>query len=349
MSGGIVAPFRWDVTCPEGLGSLLRGPPADAYRQFTDDLRACCARVIAESNGHDLVFVGRSPESLFDYLNAALADCPSGNRVRMLHFSMRDCGYRELSQGRPEALLGMRAYLALLGLEPRRMLNAPPVALVDLVCTGGTLGRLLEILWRWAEESGCSHRSIRDKLRVIAITERVYRTRPAEGWKSKPWVRWLGSERVREVATADRLWRFLGDDQPKVTASYRCESWGKERPRSRSEDQLQALRFAFRLAERASSRPEQVRLAAELMRWGDVDDERLHTLAGELREGPRRSRYRVSGCCRSPPARRKWTRGRHGHGRGTGKDNGMRGNRLHLCRRGDAWGRRRRLLGVSSK
>lgn len=311
MTGEFVAPFRWNVACPEGLGSLLHGPPANAYAEFSDDLRECCARVIAESNGHDLVFVGRSPESLFDYLNGALGDCPSGNLVRMMHFSMRGCSYRELAKDQPEAIARMRTYLAHLGLEPRRMLAAPPVAIVDLVCTGGTVSRLLEILWRWAEEAGCSHKSIRDKLRVIAITERVYRTRPGDGWKSSGWVAWLGLERVREVAAIERLWRYLGDNQPKVTDSYRFEGWGRLRAHSREEERLQALRFAARLTQWARTRQEQVRLAAELMRWGGDNDEQVHTLAGELREGARRGRRR-DGSCRSPPAIRKgWRGGAH--------------------------------------
>ena len=60
------APFRWDPSRRAQLGTLLRGEPAERYPEFLDDLRECCARVVARADDGRLVFVGRSPESIHD-------------------------------------------------------------------------------------------------------------------------------------------------------------------------------------------------------------------------------------------------------------------------------------------
>lgn len=72
------APFRWDPSRRAQLGTLLRGEPAEQYPEFLDDLRECCARVLALADDGRLVFVERSPESIHDYLGGALADTSGG-------------------------------------------------------------------------------------------------------------------------------------------------------------------------------------------------------------------------------------------------------------------------------
>ena len=65
-------PFRWDLTRRNQLGSLLEGEAAATYKSFPTHLLACCARVVAFSGDSDLIFVGRSPESIFDHLSGLL-------------------------------------------------------------------------------------------------------------------------------------------------------------------------------------------------------------------------------------------------------------------------------------
>jgi hypothetical protein len=59
-----IVPFRWDVSRPHELGVMMNAEPAPAYPAFAEDLRACCAAVLGAAGDADLVFVGRSPESL---------------------------------------------------------------------------------------------------------------------------------------------------------------------------------------------------------------------------------------------------------------------------------------------
>src|SRR5687768_6645100 len=69
---GSLVPFRWNLVSPDELGSLLAGTSTpDLW--FLDDLLACSGKVLARSGNGDLVFVGRSLDSMFDLLSGALA------------------------------------------------------------------------------------------------------------------------------------------------------------------------------------------------------------------------------------------------------------------------------------
>jgi len=65
-------PFRWDLVSPDQLGSLLAGtaPPS---LWFLDELVECTGKVVARSGDGDLIFVGRSLDSMFDLLGGVLA------------------------------------------------------------------------------------------------------------------------------------------------------------------------------------------------------------------------------------------------------------------------------------
>ena len=66
-------PFRWDLVTPDQLGSMLAGTTKpDLW--FIDDLVQCTGKALARSANGDLVFVGRSLDSMFDLLQGALAD-----------------------------------------------------------------------------------------------------------------------------------------------------------------------------------------------------------------------------------------------------------------------------------
>jgi hypothetical protein len=63
-------PFRWDLVTPDQLGSLLAGT-SDPDLWFLDDLVECAGKVLARCGGGDLVFFGRSLDSMFDLLGGA--------------------------------------------------------------------------------------------------------------------------------------------------------------------------------------------------------------------------------------------------------------------------------------
>ena len=56
-------PFRWDLVTPDRLGSMV-AEPVDLDPVFLDALVDCSAKLLARSAGGDLVFVGRSLDSI---------------------------------------------------------------------------------------------------------------------------------------------------------------------------------------------------------------------------------------------------------------------------------------------
>src|ERR1051325_2388750 len=134
-------PFRWDVARREQLGMLARGDPAESYEEFLNELRRCSARVVATAGDARLVFVGRSPESLYDYLTGALAETSWSDRLFLLNVSMRQLA-NDGSRADAAAFAAIRAQFAAQGIDPATIATGPhPVALVDLIDTGDTLGR----------------------------------------------------------------------------------------------------------------------------------------------------------------------------------------------------------------
>lgn len=67
-------PFRWNLTHRNHLGNLLDGERSATYNNFDDELLRCSSRIMAFAGDSDLVFVGRSTESIFDFLSGLLFD-----------------------------------------------------------------------------------------------------------------------------------------------------------------------------------------------------------------------------------------------------------------------------------
>jgi hypothetical protein len=74
MSDEVVRRFRWDLTQRTRLGSLVDIELPETPQTFIYDVVESCARVVAAAGDSDIVFVGRSPESLFHFLSGVLAE-----------------------------------------------------------------------------------------------------------------------------------------------------------------------------------------------------------------------------------------------------------------------------------
>ena len=251
-------PFRWDVSRLECLGSFLRqdngNPTSEAqfqrwyrpnYDGFFHDLLDCAARTVALAGDADLMFVGRSPESLFDLLSGFLDGTRWRERLALLHFSTGSMDMKTVRREHPQELRAFRAYLDSLGVSPRKLIyRERPAALVDLVCSGNTMEQLLELLHDWAVEQNADWDAVRRNLRVVAIVKKDDEQPPRPRWRQRRDRRdasyfsyaWYTDRalieafrrrgQVREVAVSSQLWEFLGDWQAKVTPSYSPELWG---------------------------------------------------------------------------------------------------------------------------
>ena len=257
-------PFRWNVARREQLGALVHGDPAESYHQFRDDLRRCSARVLAAAGDSRLVFVGRSPESLFDYLSGALADSSWADRPVLLNVSLR------WSPEEPSAAArsAIREQFDHLALDPARIATAARrVALIDLVDSGTTLGALVELLTVWADEARVDVSAVRRRLRVVGITQRTENSPKTWRWQQQStWAAAFRSSALQGVSVPARLWDYLGNQQKKVARSNPHWRWADSEMRRppRAPERAAALRLAVALYESGRTREEREALAREL-------------------------------------------------------------------------------------
>lgn len=262
-------PFRWNLARPHELGRLADVPPAESYPDFVPDLLAAAARLMGDVADADLVFLGRSPESLFDLLGGILAGTPWAARLTLLPFSMRGRSETEIRRELPGAIEALRRQLAAAGLDPATLPGRPrPVALVDLVSGGTTFGNLARVLARWTREAGGDWTAVRRRLRFVGLTRRTQTSPKTWRWQQHAdWPRELGIRAIRNVSLPGRLWTYLGDDQAKTTGSHPPWRWAGPKPPHppRSAGARAALSLAlslYRLGLRRATRDEFARRLA---------------------------------------------------------------------------------------
>ena len=291
--------FRWNITKREQLGRLGDDGPAVAgaapgeiepsYHDLLRGIRDCSARVLAMAGDARLVFVGRSPESLYDYLMGALSGTPWADRLTLVNLSFRDVenGWAGLDEA---ARAGICAQLRALELDPSRIASAPrPIAFVDLICEGITFENLLGLLFDWAEDEGVDVRAVRRRIRIVGITSAYVRSVTPVQWKRLDWARRFRPSALRGVSVPWWLWSYLGNTQRKVSRANPPWRWADPTmacpPRER--EHIHALRMAVALYQAGRSRRERDALAAELATQPAMRHAWCRLLASEIRSAGR--------------------------------------------------------------
>jgi hypothetical protein len=272
-----VKPFRWDLKRREQLGRLLDGEEIQPFHGFAEEVRQATARIVAAAGDARLVFLGRSPETFFDYLSGLTLATPWAERVVLVNLSLR---HQDPQLAAPERD-ALRAHLDSLDLHPRAIAEAAsPIALVDLVASGGTLRAFVEMLLGWAEDLRVDRAAVRRRLRVVGVTYRTKSSPKTDRWHQGPsaaWLREFPRIGVKNVSISGPLWAWLGNDQPKVTPTH--PPWRWPEPEAAQPDRhpkhLLALRHAVRVFDHGTRPDERDRFAAELSqtsaareRWG---------------------------------------------------------------------------------
>lgn len=223
-------PFRWNLVTPDELGSLLTGT-SEPDLWFLADLVACAGKVLARSRNGDLVFVGRSLDSMFDLLSGALDGDSERALWRLpLSFQRAAGGVGRRWRRRPltpaerararEILTGV--HVTPRGLARRRR----PVAFVDVVDGGTTFTDLYDLLRDWIDEEREPWPVIRRKLRFVGVTVRRKTSPNTYRWQHEAaWTRHLPAHAVVNVSLDGRVWSYFGDYQTKLTRSFRPDRW----------------------------------------------------------------------------------------------------------------------------
>lgn len=209
-------PFRWDLVAPDQLGSML-DDIATPEPWYLDDLAECTGKVLARSGNGDLVFVGRSLDSMFDLLSGALPD-RSLARLPLSLFGSR-IAHEDVAHARELA--------ARVGITPAALARRErPVTFVDVVHAGSTFRKLFALLDDWITEERETWPAIRRKLRFVGVTSREKTSPNTWRWQQHAeWTRRLPAASVVNVSLDVYVWSYFGNHQTKLTGSYRLERW----------------------------------------------------------------------------------------------------------------------------
>ncbi|MFC4066545.1 hypothetical protein [Actinoplanes subglobosus] len=219
-------PFRWDLVTPAQLGTMLDGT-REPNLWFLDELVECAAKVVARSGDGDLVFVGRSLDSMFDLLGGA--ECRTLLRLPVSFMRDRDRSGRRWRR-RPltsAETTAARTLLASVGVTPHALARRTrPVTFVDVVHEGETFTELFALLRDWIDEENETWPVIRRKLRFLGVTSRGKTSPNKYRWQQDaPWTRELPAKAVINVSLNPRVWSYFGDYQDKLTRSFRPDDW----------------------------------------------------------------------------------------------------------------------------
>lgn len=256
MSSGSDSVPSWAEAREDALDQLVEKARLRArlreFYGFREQLLETCADVLAQAEGRTMVFLGRSPENLYDLLRALLRGARRAPRLVMFPFSFRvgTAGTAtRLARAGGLAIERIARHLDEARLGPAAIANHPSgVLFVDCVAFGTTFGNLDEMLRLVAERRGADPQLMLDNVRYVGLTK------ASLGWtywrkdEESQGARFFAEGRASVVPISTRLWCHLAGDTPKTTDSYTPERWA-EPPRLSplDEDRAEAIRLATEL------------------------------------------------------------------------------------------------------
>ncbi|MFS8095560.1 hypothetical protein LFM09_00310 [Lentzea alba] len=270
-------PFRWDLVTSDQLGSLLDDVTPPELEHLAA-LAECAGKVLARSGNGDLVFVGRSLDSMHDLLGGALEG--TGHTVARLPLSFWSRGDYTRAQ-----TLRAREVAAGLGITPAALARRTrPVTFVDVVSSGGTFTRLFTLLDDWIAEERETWPVIRRKLRFVGVTSQGRTTPNKFRWQQhRDWTRRLPAASVVNVSLDPYAWSYFGDFQPKLTRSFPPPKWLAEPDEIRRDERTRkALAEAVRLVELGRSKEVRRRIARAIDGEPALAEPWLRTLFRQL-------------------------------------------------------------------
>jgi hypothetical protein len=96
-----------------------------------------------------------------------------------------------------------------------------PVALVDVVDTGRTLGVLVGLLKEWSDTVGAEWRAVARKIRIVGLTWRTKTSPRTWRWQQHAeWVDQLRPHEIKNVSLPGRLATYLAGEAPKTNYSF---------------------------------------------------------------------------------------------------------------------------------
>jgi len=227
-------PFRWNIAKREQLGAL---PPLrrEIPEPFISEVRRLSARIISFCDDADLVFVGRSLEVVFDYLSGMFAGTTWQGRMHHLNISIRFCTVQYIVGNLPQALPAFQKHLEALQVSPADLAEGSrPLALVDVVSSGGSLGLLVDLMLEVARRQNVAPSQVKPKWRIIGLTEKKKNSPNTWRWQQQnAWTRQLRPSAIKNVSVDfPALWSGYACSmfEPRVSPCNTPASWGNYTP-----------------------------------------------------------------------------------------------------------------------
>lgn len=251
------------------------------------DLLKCCARVLALACDCDLVFVGRSPEPLFDHLSGLLYDTPLKHRLTLLHYS--NGRYIGDSVDWNKAISALRVYLTAIKLDPISIVKRKrPVAFIDIVDTGSTFYDLFKFYARWSSYCGLEWKKIRSKIRVVGIVGKDKTSPKTFRWQQQAqWKNILETNSIKNTSVDGSFLCYMGSwAAHKATVSFGPRYWGIELAYvpPRSESNLIGLQLALNWFNLGRTDQRRKAFASELSKQAEMKQAELREIVLQLRK-----------------------------------------------------------------
>ena len=288
-----IHPFRWNLAQRSQLGALAVGEVADVPADYYSDLRDVSAKIVARSDNSDLVFVGRSPEHIFDYLSGAFARLNNAPVLTLLQFSKSHAGaYRRPLHSPDEFNHVERAaflsYLQAEAIDPLSLASSDrPLRFVDMVSSGATFIMLLAMFRELTKQQGADWNVVSKRLGFLGVTYRTKNSPNTFRWQQSQY--WLdaggGLISTKNISTPWSFWGHAANVAEKVTPSFHRRRWFDPqfaRPQH-SDDALKALRRSVEIYDLATGREERGLLAQKLATLHEFKEPWVRELALRLK------------------------------------------------------------------
>jgi len=244
-------PFRWNLKKREQLGSLLNVTAEKAYDGYETQLADCAAKVVARTANKKIIFVGRSPENIFDYLSGVFEKTSHEPKLDILNISNRFRPITKIKNELPSAYNALKQHFLALDIAPSQIrAQQQGICFCDLVAEGGTFQGIFEFIQQWSLDDKCDFHAIVSKLGFIGITQKTKNSPNTWRWQQNAnWVKEHTELMVKNVSIPELLWHYLGNCQAKVSKTNYPERWGNEAMLlpPREESNIQALKQAYEI------------------------------------------------------------------------------------------------------
>lgn len=196
-----------------------------------------------------MIFVGRSPENIFDYLSGILQGTSWDGKLDNLNISNRFKNIGEIANKMPDSYKALKKHFEILELSPKQIIRSKHgVCYIDLVYEGFTFERLIQFLDRWCDEENLDKRAMWKKICFLGITSRTKNSPNTWRWyQHADWLKNSVDTTAKSISVPPHMWSHMGDYQPKTSKTNYPEKWNDEEMLNppREKKRLEALRTAY--------------------------------------------------------------------------------------------------------